>query len=214
MRHRDPQYDPPRRRRPERYRGPPTTLRDIRSLGVRRLLIYLLNRSMPPQRNPMMTFRDDKAGCAVIGSILGRGLERPWLANFAGVAIEVRKKRRRPKPAHEVQTSPLPPSLPPGKLDLLQVSPSVIGHTCGILSSAHFDREPRRESPGASRRRETSRGHQLRSATCVPTTAGGRRSIAPLASPSTAQPSRNAPVASGALRHLVAEASSSPEGAV
>jgi hypothetical protein len=40
MRHRDPHDDPPRKPRRERYRGPPTTLRDIREHGVRRLLIY------------------------------------------------------------------------------------------------------------------------------------------------------------------------------
>jgi hypothetical protein len=35
-------HDPrdPRKRRPERYRGPPVTLGHIRSHGVRRLLIY------------------------------------------------------------------------------------------------------------------------------------------------------------------------------
>jgi hypothetical protein len=40
MRRRDPHDDPPRRSRRERYRGPPTTLRDIREHGVRHLLIY------------------------------------------------------------------------------------------------------------------------------------------------------------------------------
>jgi hypothetical protein len=40
MRHRDPHDDPPRRRRPERYRGPPVTLGHIRSHGVRTLLVY------------------------------------------------------------------------------------------------------------------------------------------------------------------------------
>jgi hypothetical protein len=36
----DPHDDATARRRPERYRGPPTTLGDIRSHGVRHLLIY------------------------------------------------------------------------------------------------------------------------------------------------------------------------------
>jgi hypothetical protein len=40
MRHRDPRDDPPARRRPARYIGPPVTLGHIRSPGVRRLLIY------------------------------------------------------------------------------------------------------------------------------------------------------------------------------
>ena len=40
MRHRDAHDDPPRRPRRERYRGPPTTLGDIREHGVRRLLVY------------------------------------------------------------------------------------------------------------------------------------------------------------------------------
>ena len=39
-RHHDPRDDPQRKRRPEHYRGPPVTLSHIRSLGVRRLLIY------------------------------------------------------------------------------------------------------------------------------------------------------------------------------
>jgi hypothetical protein len=37
MRHRDPHDDPAATGRPERYRGPPTTLGDIREHGVRRL---------------------------------------------------------------------------------------------------------------------------------------------------------------------------------
>jgi hypothetical protein len=40
MRHRDPHDDPPAKRRPDTYRGPPVTLGDIRAHGVRRLLIY------------------------------------------------------------------------------------------------------------------------------------------------------------------------------
>jgi hypothetical protein len=40
MRHRDPHDDPPAKRRPDAYRGPPVTLGDIRAHGVRRLLIY------------------------------------------------------------------------------------------------------------------------------------------------------------------------------
>jgi hypothetical protein len=39
MRHRDPHDDPPARRRPQPYQGPPVTLGHIRSHGVR-LLIY------------------------------------------------------------------------------------------------------------------------------------------------------------------------------
>jgi len=39
-RHHDPRDDPPRKRRPEQYRGLPVTLGHIRSHGVRRLLIY------------------------------------------------------------------------------------------------------------------------------------------------------------------------------
>ena len=45
MRHCDPHDDPPRRRRPERYRGPPVTLGHIRSHGVKRLLVYCTNGS-------------------------------------------------------------------------------------------------------------------------------------------------------------------------
>jgi hypothetical protein len=37
MRHRDPHDDPPAKRRPDAYRGPPVTLGDIRAHGVRRL---------------------------------------------------------------------------------------------------------------------------------------------------------------------------------
>jgi hypothetical protein len=33
-------HDPPAKRRPDAYRGPPVTLGDIRAHGVRRLLIY------------------------------------------------------------------------------------------------------------------------------------------------------------------------------
>ena len=40
MCNRDPHDDPPARRRPQRYQGPPVTLGHIRSHGVRRLLIY------------------------------------------------------------------------------------------------------------------------------------------------------------------------------
>jgi hypothetical protein len=40
MRHRGPHDDPPAKRRPARYSGPPVTLGHIRSHGVRRLLIY------------------------------------------------------------------------------------------------------------------------------------------------------------------------------
>jgi hypothetical protein len=40
MRHRDPHDDPPAKRRPEPYRGPPVTLAHMRAQGVRRLLIY------------------------------------------------------------------------------------------------------------------------------------------------------------------------------
>jgi hypothetical protein len=40
MRHRDPHDDPPPKRRPAPYRGPPVTLGHIRWHGVRRLLIY------------------------------------------------------------------------------------------------------------------------------------------------------------------------------
>jgi hypothetical protein len=40
MRHRDPHDDPPAKRRPARYSGPPVTLGHIRSHGVRRLLIH------------------------------------------------------------------------------------------------------------------------------------------------------------------------------
>jgi hypothetical protein len=40
MRHRDPHDDPPAKRRPETYRGPPVTLGHMRAHGVRRLLIY------------------------------------------------------------------------------------------------------------------------------------------------------------------------------
>jgi hypothetical protein len=40
MRHRDPHDDPPAKRRPSAYRGPPVTPGDIRAHGVRRLLIY------------------------------------------------------------------------------------------------------------------------------------------------------------------------------
>jgi hypothetical protein len=39
MRARDPHDDPPAKRRPVGYRGPPVTLGHIRSHGVRRLLI-------------------------------------------------------------------------------------------------------------------------------------------------------------------------------
>jgi hypothetical protein len=40
MRARDPHDDPPPKRRPARYVGPPVTMGYIRSHGVRRLLIY------------------------------------------------------------------------------------------------------------------------------------------------------------------------------
>jgi hypothetical protein len=40
MRHRDPHDDPPAKRRPARYVGPPVTLGHIRPHGVRHLLIY------------------------------------------------------------------------------------------------------------------------------------------------------------------------------
>jgi hypothetical protein len=40
MRARDPHDDPPARRRNEPYRGPTTTLGDIREHGVRRLRVY------------------------------------------------------------------------------------------------------------------------------------------------------------------------------
>ena len=40
MRARDPHDDPPAKRRPEPYRGPPVTLGHLRSHGCRRLLIY------------------------------------------------------------------------------------------------------------------------------------------------------------------------------
>jgi hypothetical protein len=40
MRHRDLRDDPPAKRRPPRYSGPPVTLGHIRSHGVRRLLVY------------------------------------------------------------------------------------------------------------------------------------------------------------------------------
>jgi hypothetical protein len=40
MRHRDPHDDPPAKRRPQPYRGPPVTLGHIRRHGVRHLLIY------------------------------------------------------------------------------------------------------------------------------------------------------------------------------
>jgi hypothetical protein len=40
MRHRDPHDDPPAKRRPAPYRGPPVTLAHMRAQGVRRLLIY------------------------------------------------------------------------------------------------------------------------------------------------------------------------------
>jgi hypothetical protein len=40
MRHRDPHDDPPAKRRPDAYRGPPVTLGDMRSHGVLRVLIY------------------------------------------------------------------------------------------------------------------------------------------------------------------------------
>jgi hypothetical protein len=40
MRARDPHDDPPPKRPPEPYRGPPITLGHIRSHGVPRLLIY------------------------------------------------------------------------------------------------------------------------------------------------------------------------------
>jgi hypothetical protein len=40
MRHRDPHDDPPAKRRPTRYNGPPVTMGHIRSHGIRRLLIY------------------------------------------------------------------------------------------------------------------------------------------------------------------------------
>lgn len=40
MRTRDPHEDPPTKRRPAPYRGPPVTLGHMRALGCRRLLIY------------------------------------------------------------------------------------------------------------------------------------------------------------------------------
>ena len=40
MRARDPHDDPPAKRRPTPYRGPPVTLGHLRSHGCRRLLIY------------------------------------------------------------------------------------------------------------------------------------------------------------------------------
>jgi hypothetical protein len=40
MHNRDPHDDPPAKRRPARYSGPPVTLGDLRAHGVRRLLIY------------------------------------------------------------------------------------------------------------------------------------------------------------------------------
>jgi hypothetical protein len=40
MRARDPHDDPPAKRRPTPYQGPPVTLGHLRSNGVRRLLIY------------------------------------------------------------------------------------------------------------------------------------------------------------------------------
>jgi hypothetical protein len=42
MRHRHHHDDPPAKRRPQPYQGPPVTLGHIRSHGVRRLLFYCL----------------------------------------------------------------------------------------------------------------------------------------------------------------------------
>jgi hypothetical protein len=39
MRHRDPHDDPPAKGRPERYRGPPMTLANMREQGVRSLSV-------------------------------------------------------------------------------------------------------------------------------------------------------------------------------
>ncbi len=50
MRHRDPHDDPPAKRRPQPYRGPPVTLGHIRSHGVRQLADLLHDRPLPSQR--------------------------------------------------------------------------------------------------------------------------------------------------------------------
>jgi hypothetical protein len=87
MRHRDPHDDPPAKRRPTRYRGPPVTLGHIRSHGVRHLLICcsqglychhsaLINADRWPDETVLLDM-NRKAVCTKCG-IIGGDVRPNW----------------------------------------------------------------------------------------------------------------------------------------
>jgi hypothetical protein len=98
MRHLDPHDDPPAKRPPARYSGPPVTLGHIRSHGVRHLLIYcnqglycyhhaLINADRWPDETVLldMNRRAVCAKCGVIGAdVRPNWSERPPPGSLTG----------------------------------------------------------------------------------------------------------------------------------
>jgi hypothetical protein len=78
MRHRDPHDDPKAKRRPERYRGPPMTLANMRAQGVRSLSVScwlchhgaVLIADRWPNYLPLPSFgpRMVCTGCGIVGA--------------------------------------------------------------------------------------------------------------------------------------------------